>query len=49
LGSVGLHESAFDVEFYYWSSIADFAVIDRRVKELAHRRDKIYRQIDVKG
>jgi hypothetical protein len=45
LGSVGLDESAIDVESYR-SSIADFAAIDRRVMELAHRRDKIYRQIE---
>jgi hypothetical protein len=45
LASVGLDESAIDVESYR-SSIADFATIDRRVTELAHRRDKIFRQIE---
>jgi hypothetical protein len=45
LDSVGLDESAIDVESYR-SSTADFAAIDRRLMKLAHRRDKIYRQIE---
>ena len=44
-GSVGLDESAIDVESYR-SSIDYQTAIDRRLMELALRRDKIFRQIE---
>jgi len=45
LHSIDLDASAIEVEAYR-SSIPDFAAIDRRLTELAHRRDKIFRQIE---
>ncbi len=45
LRSIGLDESAIDAEAYRLS-IADFAAIDRRLMELALRRDKIVQQIE---
>jgi hypothetical protein len=45
LRSIGLDESAVEAEAYR-SSIADLMAIDRRLVELAVRRDKIFRQIE---
>jgi hypothetical protein len=45
LRSIDLDESAIDVEAYR-SSIDDLTSIDRRLMELVHRRDKIFRQIE---
>jgi hypothetical protein len=45
LRGIGLDEAAIDVEAYR-VSMADLAAIERRLTELALRRDKIFRQID---
>src|SRR5262249_3822842 len=45
LHSIDLDDSASDVEAYR-SSIAHLTAIDRRLMELALRRDKIFRQIE---
>ena len=43
--SVGLDELAIDAEAYR-QSLGDLTVIERRLLELASRRDKIFRQIE---
>ena len=42
---IGLDEAAIDVEAYRLS-MADLAAIERRLTELALRRDKIFRQME---
>ena len=45
LGGIGLDQAAIEVEAYRLS-MADLTAIERRLTELALRRDKIFRQIE---